>query len=69
MCDSPWFQTVLGLQLLYVALGAGYNLLSLANRAHGKPALAPTNPRTGLFFMTILLYSHRHVCRQHPGPL
>jgi hypothetical protein len=49
------FHAVLGAQLLYVALGAGYNLVSLARRAHGKPLLAPTDPGSGLAFMAALL--------------
>jgi hypothetical protein len=52
--DLLFFNTVLGSQLLYVALGAGYNLVSLARRARGEPPLAPTDPRTGLAFMAAL---------------
>lgn len=55
MSESLTFQIALGLQSLYVALGAGYNLVSMARRARGKGHLAPTNPRTGLAFMAVLV--------------
>ena len=55
MYDSLLFQAMLGVQLLYVASGVAYNLVSLRRGARGKPALAPTNPRTGLAFMAALV--------------
>ncbi len=55
MSDPLFFHAVLGAQLLYVALGAGYNLVSLARRGRGRPSLAPTDARRGLAFMGALI--------------